>query len=191
MMAQPNLAPLPHYSFEEYLALERYSDIKHEYLDGVIVAMTGASKVHDIVATNLRRLLANHLQVSPCRVAGSDLKLHIEAAGRCFYPDLMVVCSDPRSGDLYRETDARLVIEVLSESTAEYDRTVKAEAYRLLPSLQEYLLVALDWAEVHCCRRTGEGWVKERYGPGDDVPVLGGELPIPLAAIYERLGLAL
>ena len=186
-MAQVSLAQLPLYSREEYLMLEQMSDTKHGYIDGLIVAMVGTSKAHDIIVHNLQRVLANHLQGTPCRVAGSDLKLYIEAANRFFYPDLMVVCSDPTVGDPYIETDARLVIEVLSTRTAEYDREVKGEAYRQLPGLIEYLLVAQNRPEVHCYRRTTAGWEEQRYGPGDNVPVLAGELSITMATIYERL----
>ena len=188
-MAQVSLAELPLYSVEEYLALEQMSDIKHEYVDGLIVAMVGTSKAHDVIVHNLQRVLANHLQGKPCRVAGSDLKLYVEAANRFFYPDLMVVCSDPTVGNPYIETDARLVIEVLSTKTAEYDRAVKGEAYRQLPGLVEYLLIAQNRPEVHCCRRTGASWEEQRYGPGGTVSVLEGELSIAMATIYERLNI--
>lgn len=186
-MAQPQPATLPHYTLSEYLTLERYSDVKHEYLDGLIVAMTGATKAHDIVTTNLRTLLANHLRGTPCRVAGSDLKLFVEAANRCFYPDLMVVCSDPHVGNPYQETDARLIVEVLSESTAEYDHTVKRDTYLLLSSLQEYWLVTQEQAEIVVWRRVGQRWESHRYCPSDTVPMLGGEFTVPVAALYERL----
>ena len=189
-MVQVSLAQFPTYSVDDYLALEQISDIKHEYVDGVIVAMVGTSKAHDVIVHNLQRVLANYLQGTPCRVAGSDLKLYVAAANRFFYPDLMVVCSDPTVGDPYVETDAKLIIEVLSTKTAEYDREIKGEAYRQLPGLLEYLLIAQDRAEVRCYRRTDAGWEEHGYGPGDTVPVLEGGLSVSMATIYERLNIS-
>ena len=99
----------------------------------------------------------------------------------------MVVCSDPTVGNPYLETDAKLVIEVLSGSTAEYDRDVKGQAYQQLPNLEEYLLIAQDRPEVDCYRRAGARWEECRYGPGETVPVLDGELMLMVTTIYERL----
>jgi Uma2 family endonuclease len=99
----------------------------------------------------------------------------------------MVVCSALRAGDPFYETDARLVVEVLSESTASYDRSEKAMAYRLLPGLSDYLLVAQDQIEVTCLHKAQADWSARGYGPGEPVTVLGGELTIPVNAIYERL----
>ena len=83
----------------------------------------------------------------------------------------------------------KLVIEVLSTRTAEYDREVKGEAYRQLPGLVEYLMIAQNRPEVHCYRRTGAGWEEQRYGPGDTVSMLEGGLSIAIATIYERLNM--
>lgn len=186
----PEPAPLPVYELEEYVALEQGSDTKHEFIDGVIVAMVGASKSHDVIVNNLQRLIGNHLQGTPCRVAGSDLKLRVEATNRVFYPDLMVLCSDPLAGDPFFETDARLVIEVLSNSTAKYDLDERSRTYRLVPSLGEYVSVAPDRMHVTRVRREGHQWISQAYRPADCVPLLDGELTIPVSAIYERLSLA-
>jgi Uma2 family endonuclease len=185
MMAEP--ARLPVYSFEQYLELEQFTDTKHEFIDGVIVAMVGTTKAHDIIVHNMQRILANYLQGTPCRIAGSDLKLRVEAINRSFYPDLMIVCSDPLAGDPYFETDAKLIVEILSGSTEDYDRSEKSEAYRLLPGLQEYWLIAQDRPEITCIKRDDQGWKTQQYGLSDAIPLLDGELMIPMPSVYERL----
>lgn len=128
-------------SVAEYLALEERSEIKHEYHDGVLVATSGARRVHNRIKGILEAALRQHLASRPYEAYSSDMKVHVVATNRFFYPDVVVDCSNaPRDDDLYTD-QAPLIIEVLSESTSAYDRGEKFAHYRELPSLEEYVLV--------------------------------------------------
>ncbi|MEM9510531.1 MAG: Uma2 family endonuclease, partial [Cyanobacteria bacterium P01_E01_bin.35] len=125
---------------EAYLQLEVDSDIKHEYIDGEIYAMGGATDTHVTIALNLAVLLRNHLRNSDCRVYISDMKVKIETKNRFFYPDVMVTCEpQDRENTTYKQFP-RLIIEVLSDSTEAFDRGDKFADYQSLSSLQEYVL---------------------------------------------------
>jgi len=173
-------------SVEEYLACERDSDIRHEYIDGELYAMVGASRPHNLITGNLHAALHNHLRGSPCRVYSHDMKVRIEAANRFYYPDLMVCCSAVEAEpDEYYETKPVLVIEVLSPSTAPRDRWEKRITYQRLESLLEYVLVAQDTIHAEIYRRLPGGWEREACQVNDKMrlPSIGFELA--LTAIYE------
>lgn len=171
-------------SIEEYLQGELLSDIKHEYMDGYVYAMAGASKNHDRIIKTIARKLAEHLDDSPCEVFGQDIKVYV-AESKFFYPDVMVVCED-KDGDAYISDKPILIVEVLSDSTSYKDRTVKRLAYQSLPSLQEYVLIAQDFVEVEVSRRSLE-WKSEHYFLGDEVFFESLELKVPVAEIYRRV----
>ncbi len=149
---------------EEYLQLESNSDTKHEYLNGEIFAMAGATDTHVTIAGNIFALLLNHLRGSGCRVYISDMKVRIEAKNRFFYPDVMVTCeTKDRENSTYKEFP-RLIIEVLSDSTEAFDRGDKFADYQSLPSLQEYVLINAKKARIECFRRTDDGlWLLQFY----------------------------
>ena len=177
---------IPHYSVAEYLAFERDGEARHEYFKGEIVAMTGASAAHNVIAGNLFAALHGHLRNSPCRVFMSDMKLRVEAADCFFYPDLMVCCGDtPADQQRYYFDDARLVVEVLSDSTESRDREFKRLAYQHLPDLREYLLVRQDSPSVTLYRRLTDGWERRIHGRGETVQLASIDLDLPVAAIYE------
>ena len=182
MSAQPQFGQT-WISIEDYLAGELLSDIKHEYDDGEVVAMSGASKNHERIKVNIAAALHTHLRSKPCEPFSSDVKLKI--GNYLFYPDVMVVCNDTSSHDYYAEA-AILVVEVLSKSTRRMDETLKRRLYQTLPSLQEYVLIEQDIVDVEVCRR-GEGWVSNHYFLGDDVPFDSVDLTLGVAEIYERV----
>ncbi len=158
-------SPQPNYlTPEEYLQMEEKSDIKHEYIDGEIYAMTGALDPHVTVAGNLFALVRSHVRGSGCRVYISDMKAQIEKANRYYYPDVMVTC-DERD----RETSGSkkfycLIVEVLSESTESFDRGDKFADYQLVETLQEYVLINTKRQRVECFRRSTQGlWILQTY----------------------------
>ncbi len=151
-------------TIEEYLQLETSSDTKHEYCDGEIIAMAGATDTHVTIALNMAVLLRNHLRGSGCRVYISDMKVKIEAKNRFFYPDVMVTCdAKDRENSIYKEFPC-LIIEVLSDSTEAFDRGDKFADYQSLPSLQEYVLINTKKARIECFRRTDNDlWLLQFY----------------------------
>lgn len=149
---------------KKYLQLEITSDIKHEYFDGEIYAMAGATDTHVTIAGNIFALLLAHLRGSGCRVYISDMKVRIETKNRFFYPDVMVTCEvKDRENSTYKKFPC-LIIEVLSDSTEAFDRGDKFADYQSLPSLQEYVLINTKKARIECFRRTDDGlWLLQFY----------------------------
>ncbi|MFA7487124.1 MAG: Uma2 family endonuclease [Lysobacteraceae bacterium] len=151
-MAEPAMS-LP-MSRSEFLAWEHEQLEKHEFWQGEVFAMTGARQAHVMVAGNVFALLKAHLRGKPCRAYISDMQLEVEAADAVYYPDVVVSC-DPV--DLLAERVLQrptVVIEVLSDSTAAYDRGVKFAAYRKLSSLKEYVLIDPERRTLEIFRRT-------------------------------------
>ncbi|WP_019505578.1 Uma2 family endonuclease [Pleurocapsa sp. PCC 7319] len=161
MIASPDKSYL---TPEEYLQLEAASDSKHEYINGEIYAMAGATDTHVTIALNIAVMLRNHLRGSGCRVFISDMKVRIETKNRFYYPDVMVTCElKDRENSTYKQFP-RLIIEVLSDSTEAFDRGDKFADYQSLPSLQEYVLINTKKARIECFRRTEEGlWLLQFY----------------------------
>lgn len=150
-------------SVEEYLQGELRSEIKYEYINGEVYAMSGAKRVHNIISMNLSGLLFAHLRNTPCRVFNADMKVRVKTAeDDCFfYPDLHVTCSATDTEELLN-SQPKLIIEVLSDATECYDRSEKFHHYRKLPSLEEYVLIAEDTPQVECYRRS-ELWDLQLY----------------------------
>ena len=142
----------------EYLDLERSAEIKHEYFDGEIFAMTGASEPHNLITANVIRELGNGLKNTACRVYASDMRLKVSETGLFTYPDVMVVCGEREFVDARSDTlqNPDLIVEVLSDSTESYDRGKKFEHYRRLSSLEEYILIS-------CHRRKIEKYYRTQY----------------------------
>jgi Uma2 family endonuclease len=170
-------------SESEYLELEESSNIKHEYINGEMWAMAGASHAHNQISHTVSRLLGNHLDDTRCRVYSSDMKVKVE--DKFFYPDVVVFCNDVNEGD-YFITTPLIIVEVLSKNTRKTDQTIKMAAYKTLPSLQEYVLIEQDFAEVEVCRRNNN-WISERYFLGDDVTFESIGLTIAVETIYQRV----
>ncbi len=143
---------------EHYLAWEAEQADKHEYVAGEIFAMVGARREHVLVTGGLHALLRAHLKGTRCQSFVSDMKLFVEAADAYFYPDVMVSCDErDRSAELAIAHPC-LVVEVLSDSTAAYDRGTKFAAYRKLESLAEYLLVDIDARRLELYQRDADHW---------------------------------
>ena len=170
-----SIQPRPYYSFDDYLATERESiDEKHEYVAGQVFAMAGATFNHNLITTNLARALSTHLKPRPCIVLSNDMRVRIETADACAYPDVVVLCDRPAFHDSRRDvlTNATLVAEVLSPSTEGYDRGGKFAIYRGLPSLRQYVLISQDRPAVDVFTRQVDGrWVLDAYAD-PDVPIL-------------------
>ncbi|WP_392530612.1 Uma2 family endonuclease [Nostoc sp. C117] len=171
---------------EEYLEGEKFSEIKHEYIDGQVYAMSGASDAHVTVSLNVSLLLRNHLRGSDCRVYMADMKAQIDVINRYFYPDVMVTCDTQDKEFEYFKSHPCLIIEVLSESTEGYDRGKKFASYRHLESLQEYVLISPQQTTVECFRRNEEGhWVLYPYGKEEEVYLASVDFRCAIAQIYE------
>lgn len=178
---------------EEYREMERRSQTKHEYVNGHIYAMAGASPRHNDLAANVLASLHSQLSESECRPRMSDQRLKVEATGMESYPDVLVACPPLRydAGDAYVLLDATVIIEVLSPSTARYDRGGKYLHFQKLPSLRHYLLVEQDSIGVEHRRREENGeWKIEVFAaPEDSVSLDAIGCTLALSDIYRRLGL--
>ena len=171
---------------ETYLEWEARQSVKHEYLAGETFAMAGARDAHVTVAGNVFALLRGHNRGTPCRTYIADMKLKVAAAEAFFYPDVFVTC-DPR--DLASDTwksHARLVVEVLSDSTEAFDRGRKFQCYRLLDSLQEYVLIDIGARVVEVFRRDECGhWVLWAYEGEAMAEFASLDFRAPLADVFE------
>jgi Uma2 family endonuclease len=171
---------------EEYLEGEKFSEIKHEYIDGQVYAMAGASDGHVTVSMNVSMLLRNHLRGGGCRVYMLDMKAQIDVINRYFYPDVMVTCDTRDKEFEYFKCYPCLIIEVLSESTEGYDRGKKFASYRHLESLQEYVLISPDRMSVECFRRNEDRqWVLYPYEKEEEVHLASVDFRCAIAEIYE------
>lgn len=172
-------------SVEEYLAGERDSEIKHEYVDGQVFAMAGASLRHNLICTNVSALFWNQLQNKSCYPVTADML--VKTNDRQFrYPDLQVVCDDDPSNDEYVRESPILIVEVLSRSTRRRDKTEKRAEYLALPSLQEYVLIEQDVAEVEVQRRSND-WRSEYFYLGQDIHFESVDVTLSAEAIYQRV----
>jgi len=165
----------------DYLAGEQDGQQKHEYIDGQVYAMSGASANHNRLAGNLYGELRQHLKGQPCQAYTADMKVKIDT--RYFYPDVMVDCS---AVDGYFTETPIILIEVLSKSTKQTDKTIKLDTYTSIPTLQEYLLVEQDFVEIELLRRR-TGWKAEHYFLGDSIFFESIGLQLTVAEIYERV----
>jgi Uma2 family endonuclease len=185
-------AALTYYTPEEYLALERHAEFKSEYIDGRIVAMTGATIPHNAIVGSFHAALYMRLRGGPCRAFVSDLRVQIAAGRRYAYPDILACCGDVRTVDgvLDTLTNPALIVEVLSPSTEAYDRGEKFTHYRAIESLQEYVLVAQDRVMVERYVRHGEFWMYAAFSDLDGaVELTSVGCTIPLREIYENVDL--
>ena len=179
----------PTLSVEEYLELEENSSVKHEYLDGYVYAMAGGTVDHGLIAVNVLSLLRAHLRGGPCRVCNSDVKVRV-GPRRFVYPDVSVSC-DPRDradGRAQSIGHPRLIVEVLSPKTAEYDRGDKFAMYRTLPSLQTYVLLQAESVAIEVRTRQADGtWQAQRFGANDLVAFPSIDFRVLSARFYEDI----
>ena len=157
---------------EDYLTIERKSEVKHEYFAGEMFAMVGASKRHNLITANIIRVLGNQLLNRPCNVYPSDMRVKISATGKYTYPDVVVACEEERFDDAENDTllNPVVIIEVLSDSTEAYDRGKKFEHYQSIESLTEYLLVAQDPYRIEqYIRQSNREWRYSEYHNAEDI----------------------
>ena len=172
----------------DYLAWEPAQLDRHEYVDGEVFAMAGAEDRHVTVSGNLYMALRQRLRGSPCRTYMSDMRLHVAAANSYFYPDVLVTCSALDLSSAMVKTEPKLIAEVLSPSTAAYDRGLKFSHYRSLASLQEYVLIDLDSRSIDCYRKGGDGlWVLHPSARGEPVSLASVALTLSADQLFAEV----
>jgi len=182
---QPRLTP------EQYLAAERSAEFRHEYYNGHIYAMSGGSYRHAQIIGNLAGELRTALKTRPCSVVSNDLRLRVSPDGLYTYPDVIVICGDPKFADDQRDTllNPALIVEVLSPSTEAYDRGFKSAQYRTIESLEEYALVSQAEPRVEVFRRQPGGhWLlSEAVGPEAACHFGSLDCAVALSEIYAKV----
>ena len=181
-------------TIQDYLAFERQSETKNDYLDGEVFAMTGASRAHNLIVVNVSGELRNQLKGRPCEAYAESMRVRTPA-DLFTYPDVVVVCGEPRFDDAEFDTllNPTLIVEVLSRSTEAYDqgidRGIKSSRYRSISSLSQHVLIAQDRIQVeHFIRQAADRWLLEELadlGQTLELPSIGCRLP--LAEIYDRV----
>jgi Uma2 family endonuclease len=178
---------------EQYLVREPEAAYKSEFRDGLVVAMSGATVPHGQITVNLTRIISAQLVDRPCQALSSDVRIKVAAARFYTYPDLSVVCGVPvvDAKDKCAITNPTLIVEVLSDSTEDYDRNEKFAYYKKLPSLREYLLVAQDRMEVERRSKQKNGrWKTEVYTSADDIVALPAiECEVAMRDIYHKFSM--
>ena len=176
---------------EEYLQGEETSPIKHEYRDGEVYAMAGASNIHVVITLNIAATLRNHLRGSGCQTYISDTKVHIESMDSYYYPDVIVSCDQKDKAFKNFLRYPCLIVEVLSPTTEGFDRGDKFADYRNLTSLQEYVLVSQNRINVEVFRRGVDGqWLFYSYSKGDDIHFASVDFQCSIADVYEDVNFA-
>lgn len=183
--AQPRLTD------DEYLAIERKAELRHQFYDGVMYAMSGGSPAHAFIVASLARELGMALKRGPCKLAIADLRVRVSRGGLYTYPDLTVTCDEPRYADGLKDTltNPTLLIEVLSPTTEAYDRGFKFEQYRSIESLREYVLVSQTRPHIEIFRRqpANEWLLSEFTGMDATCHFDSVGCSIPLAEIYDKI----
>lgn len=174
---------------EDYLDIERISLIKHEYFQGQLIAMAGASKAHVIITSNLSALLVNHLRGSGCIAYAVDMKVRLPSLNIFYYPDLAITC-DQR--DRVSNEDfilhPKLIIEILSDSTEAFDRGDKFSDYKSIPELEEYVLVDQKQVLVERFQRKSETlWVPQIFQAGETVTFPSINFSCEIENLYENI----
>ncbi len=178
----------PGFTASAFLDWDSTQTIKHEYIDGEVFAMAGVQLNHARAAGNMYLALRSHLRSTPCQTFMSDVKLRVEAANCYFYPDLFVTCSPADRADPLIQREPTLIVEVLSPSTAAFDRGQKFAAYRQLPSLQEYVLIDTDARVADVYRKGADGlWVLHPFAKGDTVSLASLDLEISAADLFAQV----
>lgn len=178
----------PILSVEEYLRLEEHTQTRHEYIGGLVHAMSGASEAHQLIAGNIFAAFHAHLRAGPCRTFVADFKLRLQIGHDdvFYYPDVMVACR--RDGvEKYYLRYPTVLVEVLSPSTAAIDRREKRLNYAQISTLEEYVIASQEQAEILCHRRDAN-WLPDRIsGLEATLELRSIALALPLSRVYERV----
>lgn len=176
---------------EEFLAFERSSDEKHEYYDGVVVAMSGAKRAHNTICTNLNGLLWQHLRGKDCESYSNDMRVFVPKTNLYAYPDIVVICGEPQFQDEVPDTltNPLLLIEILSDSTEGYDRGLKFQNYRSIDSLMEYVLVTQTTSSIEKYAKHSDGFwlLSEATGLDGAITLESIDCILSLADVYDKV----
>jgi Uma2 family endonuclease len=179
------------WTVEQYLEMERASEDKHEYLNGEIYLMSGASRNHNLVMANTLASLHGQLRKRPCIVFPSDMRVRVLDTGLYTYPDISVVCDPPQIDDTVQDTllNPTLIVEVLSPSTESYDRNKKFRHYRTIDSLKEYVLVSQDEPRIErYLRQPNREWLfADAVGLDASLEFTSVGCTLALADVYDKI----
>jgi Uma2 family endonuclease len=178
-------------TYAEYVAIANDSTVKYEYVAGEIIAMAGGTIAHARLISRMTSALDHALGGKPCIVLPSDMRVRIRAADRSTYPDLFVVCGQPEqdANDDHAVVNPTVIVEVLSDSSNDSDRTDKFAAYRRLGSLCEYVLVSQRERRIETYRRDGRRWFLDEYGPGERLQLESIAVELAVDDVYvDRVG---
>lgn len=179
---------------QEYLAIERKAERKSEFYDGEMFLMAGATREHNLIVTNIVSELRNQLKGKPCETYPSDMRVRVPATETYTYPDVVVVCDEPQFDDKEFDTllNPTLIVEVLSRSTASYDRGGKFADYRAIESLKEYVVVAQNRYEIeHHAKQTDGRWMlTDVRGIERSVRLESVDCTLALREVYDRVKLS-
>jgi Uma2 family endonuclease len=184
--------PAPKYNYispEQYLEMERASETKHEYYNGEVFAMAGASKKHNLIVKNINTTVLPYLKGKNCDMFGSDLRIYIPENTLYTYPDFSIICGEWKTTDEEKDTvtNPSVIIEVLSKSTRNYDRIMKFAFYRSIKTLQEYVLIDSTSVAVEIyARRADNSWLLREFKQLTDsfyISTIG--LTVFLKDVYE------
>lgn len=186
-----NPNPLPKMTPEEFLVFERPANEKHEYRDGIVVAMSGAKRNHNIIAFNVGGEIQRSLKGKDCEGYPSDMRVFVPASCLYTYPDLVVACGDPVFQDEVLDTllNPVLIIEILSDSTESYDRGQKFQNYRSIDSLREYVLISPTSANIEKYVKHGDGFwmLSEASGLDSSITLETIDCPLSLTDVYDKV----
>jgi Uma2 family endonuclease len=186
-----SLQPTTFVTPEEYLARERHADHKHEYVNGTIVTMDGASRAHNLIVWNFLGLLYNQMRGRACEAYGNDLRVKASATGIYTYPDIAALCGEAHFEDTQQDTlvNPSVLIEVLSPSTEAYDRGAKFAHYRTIAALREYVLVAQDTPRIELYeRQPDDRWLlTDVQGLEASLHLPSIDVTLPLAEVYAKV----
>ena len=173
-------------TYAEYVAFAETTELKHEYIDGEIVAMSGGTIAHGRLIGRVTALVGRTLEGRPCVVLPAEVRVRIRAADRATYPDLFVVCDrvEPDPDDDHAVVNPTVIVEVLSSSTADADRGDKSAAYPRLRSLREYVLVSQRERRIDVYRRDERRWNLDEYGAGETFSLASISVELVVDEIY-------
>ncbi|MFN4843448.1 MAG: Uma2 family endonuclease [Dolichospermum sp.] len=178
----PKLTP------EEYFVWEEKQLLRHEYLNGEVYAMSGRTQNHGRIASNIIFLVKGHLLGGGCQVGNSDCRVNILETKDYVYPDVSVTCEDSDRTATQAIQYPCLIVEVLSPSTANYDRGDKFRLYRRNPRLQDYVLVDAEKIAIDLYRKNDRGnWEIFNYQSGDNIELRSIDLSFPIESVYEDI----
>jgi Uma2 family endonuclease len=181
---------VPRFTPEQYLALERRAEFKSEFDNGMIEAMSGASREHNLISGNAYRKIGNQLENRPCEVYTNDMRVWIGPARQYRYPDVVAVCGEPefQDGEFDTLLNPTLIVEVLSPSTESKDRSHKFAGYRRLKSHREYVLISQSEVLVEKFLQDGEKWIYTALDSLEDtLHLVSIDCAVPLREIYAKV----